>query len=131
MVDTILQIINATKELIALIFLVIGYLRERNKRERFEKAYVELDDKYQVLQQSFHTLNTTMTQAVTINQQLSLNPKDVEKMDRLSELLTFAQATTQSTLAMAPPAIHLEAASNEARLRLLKKMKKENKIEKK
>jgi len=82
---------------ISTVMAVLGYLYERNKREKIQMAFTEVNTKLQVAQQNTQQVNASLQQATTIVNKVSLSS---EQMEELKQRLTYAQSTTASTLSI-------------------------------
>jgi len=114
MIESITQIITALKEIIVALLAIIGYLWERNKREKIEKAYIDIKAKFEITQQNTQQVKNDVTQAVNLTTQINISEEDRKK---IAELLLGAVTLSRGTLAITAPPIAF--AKNEAAARLL------------
>lgn len=96
---------------VSTIVAVLGYLHERNKREKVELRYTEVNTKLQIAQQSNQSVNATMQQSTIVVNKTVFSDEDIKQ---LRQAITFATATTASSLALG-----LADSPNESKIKAL------------
>ena len=81
-------------ETLGLIVSIFGYLHERNKREKIELAYTEINTKLKITQQNTQQVNTNLQNVNTIVNKASLSQEDIKN---LAKEIAFATSTTKNT----------------------------------
>ncbi len=93
--------IGILTSIITAIIAVSTYLKERDKRVGFEKAYIEVNARLQVNQQSNQQVNINLLQADSIAQKID-ETKEIDtikkELEKLKQKLTYASSVSNGTL---------------------------------
>jgi len=100
------------------VIAVLKYLKERDKRENFEKLYIDIKTKFEITQQNTQQVKNDVTQAVNLTTQINISEEDRKK---IAELLLGAVTLSRGTLAIDPaPPIALVDPVLEATKRIMR-----------